>query len=182
MMAEEKSWASAGQPRIDDQRWTFRELPVSVEDEYPDVDRELALERVVSRNGIGQTYNAQRAAAQGLSYTPPADPPAILGKDDPQGVVVAAGFAHCMQDANPTARILPDRVENNDSDIHRNVFLALRCSGATNHLTHGTALVNRGVVSLFGMVPSEGDIALAYCTISDLDGVVRVISHLEVEG
>lgn len=86
-----------------------------------------------------------------------------------------------MEDTEPGARILPDRVENNDLDIQRDVFLALRCNGETSHLTNIRALVNRGVVSLFGTVPSEGDIALAYCIVSGLKGVVRVICHLEVE-
>jgi hypothetical protein len=180
-MVEERNDVADGQPRGSDMYWTFRDLPVRVEDEYADPGGNLVLERLAVQNGIGQTYNAQRAAAQGLSYTPPADPPTILNEDDPQGVEIAAGFAHCMEDTNPIARILPDRVENNDLDIHRNVFLALRCSGETNHLTHVTALVNPGVVSLFGTVPSEGDIALAHCIVSDLEGVVRVISCLEVD-
>jgi hypothetical protein len=180
-MVEERNNAADGQPRDNDTHLTFRDLPVSVEEEYADPDRNLVPERFSAQNGIGQTYNAQRAAAQGLSYTPPADPPTILNEDDPQGVEIAAGFAHCMDDTDPGVRILPERVADSDLGIQRDVFLELRCSGETSHLTNVTALVNRGVVSLFGTVRSEGDIALAYRIVSGLEGVVRVISHLEVE-
>ena len=68
-----------------------------------------------------------------------------------------------------------------DLDIQQDTVLALRCNGRTSHLTNIRALVNRGIVSLFGTVPSEGDIALACCTVSGLKGVVRVINHLAVE-
>ena len=95
-MAEEGSNAPDGQPRDGDRHWTFTELPVSVEDEYADPGRDLVLERFAAQDGIGQTFNAQRAAAQGLSYTPPADPPTILSEGDPQGVEIAAGFAHSI--------------------------------------------------------------------------------------
>jgi osmotically-inducible protein OsmY len=42
------------------------------------------------------------------------------------------------------------------------------------------ALVNHGVTSLFGTVPSENDIALACRTAGRVKGVVKVISRLEV--
>jgi osmotically-inducible protein OsmY len=41
-------------------------------------------------------------------------------------------------------------------------------------------MVSQGIVSLHGTVPSEGDISQVYNIVSDLKGVVRVISQLEV--
>jgi hypothetical protein len=117
---------------------------------------------------------------EGLSYTPPSDPATIPDQDDPQGSQVAAGFASSMEDTDPDDRILPDHIDDADLEIQEDVGLALRYNSETAHLTDVSPLVNRGVVSLYGTVSTEDDIARVYDIVSDLEGVEKVISHLEV--
>jgi osmotically-inducible protein OsmY len=85
-----------------------------------------------------------------------------------------------MEATDPDERILPDRIDDADLEIQEDIGLALRYNSETAHLTDVSALVNQGVVSLHGMVPTEDDIARVYDIVSDLEGVERVISHLEV--
>jgi hypothetical protein len=144
-------------------------------DEDPDVQEIMGNER-----GTGQTYETLEAAEEGLSYTPPRDPPTVPSRDDPQGSEIAAGFAPSMEDSDPDREELPDRIDRSDLEIQEDVGLALRYNSETADLTEVSAFVNRGVVSLFGSVPSEDDIALVSDIVSDLEGVVDVISHLEV--
>jgi hypothetical protein len=134
------------------------------------------------RLGTGRTYQPQKAAEEGLSYTPPRDPATVPSEDDRQGSEVAAGFAPSMEDTDPDVQILPDGIDSADLEIQEDIGLALRYNSETAHLRDLSALVNRGVVSLYGTVPTEDDIAMVYTVVSDLEGVVKVISHLEVEG
>jgi osmotically-inducible protein OsmY len=87
-----------------------------------------------------------------------------------------------MEDTDPDERVLPDRVDRGDLEIQEDVGLALQYNSETAHLTDLTALVNGGVVRLYGPVRSEDDIARAYAIVSELEGVKRVISHLKVAG
>jgi hypothetical protein len=139
-------------------------------------------EELDGERGTGRTYDPQKAVEEGLSYTPPRDPATIPDEDDRQGSEVAAGFGPSMEDTDPDEEILPDRVDCGDLEIQEDVVLALRYNSETAHLTDLTALVSRGVVRLYGTVPSEDDIAAVYSIVSDLEGVERVISHLAVEG
>jgi hypothetical protein len=135
-----------------------------------------------NQHGTGRTYQPRKAVEEGLSYTPPRDPPTVPSEDAPQGSEIAAGFAPSMEDSDPDRRKLPDRIDRADLEIQEDVGLALRYNSETADLDDVSALVNRGVVSLYGTVPSEDDIALVYAVVSDLEGVVKVISHLEVAG
>jgi hypothetical protein len=135
-----------------------------------------------NQRGTGRTYQPQKAVEDGLSYTPPRDPPTVPSEDAPQGSEVAAGFAPSMEDTDPDRRRLPHRIDHADLEIQEDVGLALRYNSETAHLGDVSALVHRRVVSLYGTVPSQDDIALVYAVVSDLEGVVRVISHLEVAG
>ena len=146
-----------------------------------DLDDEAAAEEILgNQRGTGQTYQPQKAVEEGLSYTPPRDPPTIPSERDPQGSEMAAGFAPSMEDTDPDVRILPDRIDRADLEIAEDVGLALRYNSETAHLSDVSALVKQGVVSLYGTVPTEDDIARVYDIVSDLEGVVRVRSHLEV--
>jgi hypothetical protein len=133
-----------------------------------------------NQHGTGRTYQPRKAAEEGLSYTPPRDPPTVPSEDDPQGSEIAAGFASSMEESDPDRQKLPDRIDRSDLEIQEDVGLALRYNSETADLDDVSALVNRGVVSLYGTVPSEDDIALVYDVVSELEGVVEVISHLEV--
>jgi hypothetical protein len=143
-------------------------------------DESNAKEIIGNKRGTGRTYQPQKAVEEGLSYTPPRDPPTVPSEDAPQGSEVAAGFASSMEDTDPDARILPHRIDQADLEIQEDIGLALRYNSETAHLTDVSALVNRGIVSLYGTVPGEADIARVYAIVSDLEGVVKVISHLEV--
>jgi osmotically-inducible protein OsmY len=144
-------------------------------------DDEAAKKEIMgNQRGTGRTYQPQKAVEEGLSYTPPRDPPTVPSEADAQGSEMAAGFAASMEEADPDAQILPDRIDRADLEIQEDVGLALRYNSETSHLTDLSVLVDRGAVSLYGTVPSEDDIAQVYAIVSDLEGVVEVISHLEV--
>jgi UDPglucose--hexose-1-phosphate uridylyltransferase len=133
-----------------------------------------------TQRGTGRTYQPQKAVEEGLSYTPPRDPPTVPSQDNPQGSEMAAGFASSMESTDPDVQVLPDRIDRADLEIQEEIGPALDYNSETAHLDDISALVNRGVVSLYGTVPSEDDIALVYAIVSDLEGVARVISYLEV--
>jgi hypothetical protein len=143
-------------------------------------DASAAAEVMGHQSGIGQTYEPLRAVEEGLSYTPPRDPPVIPSEDDPQGIEVAAGFAPSMEDTDPNARILPERIERADLEIQQDVSLALHYNSETTHLTRISAQVNEGVVTLYGTVPTEDDIARACRIVNALEGVREVFSNLVV--
>jgi hypothetical protein len=143
-------------------------------------DDDSVQEIMGDQRGSGQTYQPQKAVEEGLSYTPPRDPATVPSEDDPQGSEIAAGFAPSMEDTNPDARNLPDRIDQADLEMQEDIGLALRYNSETAHLGDISALVNRGIVSLHGTVPSEDDLALVYAIVSELEGVERVISRLEV--
>ena len=143
----------------------------------PDVQEIMGNQR-----GTGRTYQPQKAVEEGLSYTPPRDPATVPSDDDPQGSEIAAGFAPSMEDADPDVRILPDRIDGTDLEVQDDVGLALRYNSETAHLTDVSVLVDGGIVKLYGAVPSEDDIGRVYAIVSDLEGVIRVVSYLEVAG
>jgi hypothetical protein len=155
----------------------------TIEADDVDIEEDLAVEELIdTRHGEGHTYNPQQAVEQGLSYTPPSDPPVVPSEGDPQGAEIAAGFAPSMEDANPAAEVLPSRVDNNDLDLEVNTYQALRNNSETAHLTNIKVQVNQGVVSLLGTVFSEDDLPRVYTIVSGLDGVVEVRNHLTVRG
>jgi hypothetical protein len=143
-------------------------------------DESAAAEIMGEQSGIGQTYEPLRAVEEGLSYTPPRDPPVIPSENDLQGIEVASGFAPSMEDTDPDVRILPERIQRADLEIQENVGLALRYNSETTHLTDISAEVNEGVVILYGTVPSEDDIARASRIVNGLEGVKEVFSNLVV--
>lgn len=145
------------------------------------VDDESDVEEIMSdQDGSGETFDPKEAAEGGLSYTPPQDPP-VVPSEDPEGIEVAAGFAPSMEETDPDAQIVPNRINEADLEIEEDVQLALEYNSETAHLTDVSVVVHRGVVHLHGTVPGEDDVALVYEVVSDLAGVVRVVNHLEVE-
>jgi hypothetical protein len=152
-----------------------------IEADDVDVERELATEEFFdTQRSEGHTYNPQQAQDQGLTYTPPTDPPVIPSEDDPQGVEIAAGFAPSMEESSPHAEDLPRRIHSGDLDLQEDVYQALRYNSETAHLDNIEAWVHNGVVSLLGTVPSEDDFGRVYDIVIDLEGVVEVRNHLQV--
>ncbi len=112
-------------------------VKVSLEDIYAlkqDFDREVAQEELIdTQHSDGSTYNPQQAQEQGLVYMPPADPP-VLPDEDFQGAEIAAGFAPSMEDVDPSAEVLPIRVENNDLDVQEDIYTVLQTNSETSKL------------------------------------------------
>jgi hypothetical protein len=152
-----------------------------IEEDTVDVERELAAgELFDTQHGEGHTYNPQQAEEQGLTYTPPTDPPVIPSEDDLQGAEFAAGFAPSMEESDAEVEGVPPRVEDNDLDLLDRINLELRENSETADLTEVKVLVHNGVVSLLGTVLSEGDTALVYEVVGDIEGVVEVRNYLQV--
>jgi hypothetical protein len=133
-----------------------------------------------TQDSDGHTYDVNQAWDQGLTYTPPTDPP-ILAGDDPQGAEIAAGFAPSMEASNPDVEDLPWTVDNNDLDLLDDVKLALQINSETGDLTNVRVEVTDGIVNLSGTVQNEQDIWLVEEIVADLPGVVDVNNNLEVE-
>lgn len=151
-----------------------------VEDE--DIEEDLATEQIYdTQHGEGHTYNPHQADDQGLTYTPPTDPPIMQVDEDPRGVEVTAGFSPSMEETDPSREELPPQVDNNDVDVQQDVERALRYNSETMHLTDVHVQVERGVVTLTGTVPTMDDIGLVYEIVYAMDGVVDVHSELETE-
>lgn len=146
-----------------------------IEADDVDIEEDLAPEQVFdTQHGAGHTYNPQHAADQGLTYTPPTDPPVVPSRDDPQGAEIAAGFAPSLEESGPDVRDLPSQVENNDPDLQEDIHQMLRYNSETAHLKDIQVQVVRGVVTLRGTVLNENDIGVLYDIVNDLEGVVEV--------
>jgi hypothetical protein len=153
-----------------------------LESEDTDWEEDLAVGTLVdTQHSEGHTYNPEEAWEQGLTYTPPDDPPVLPSKKDPQGAEIAAGFAPSMVESNPDDEILPPHVDNNDDDLAEDVYIMLRNTSETSDLADEINIsVLDGVVTLEGTVQSDADIALVYEIVSGMDGVVEVENLLEV--
>jgi hypothetical protein len=147
-----------------------------------DVEDELAREQEFdTQHGEGHTYNPREATRQGLTYTPPTDPPFVSSRDRPEGIEMGAGFAPSMEDTSPESRRLPEEVAGSDLEIQDQVYKALRYNSETANLTNIAVQVDGGVVHLLGMVADDDDVARVYSVVSDLPSVTRVENHLRVE-
>jgi hypothetical protein len=146
------------------------------------IDPDLAEKDIYkTQRGEGHTYNPHLAWDQGLTYTPPTDPPTLPSEDDLQGVEIAAGFSPSMEDTDPGVEDLPATVDNNDLDLLDDIYTALRYNSETAHLTHVKIQVDDGLVSLLGTVDTEDDIWRVHEIVADLDEVIAIINNLEVE-
>jgi hypothetical protein len=153
-----------------------------IEDEDVDIESELADEEVYdTQHSEGSTHNPFVADQQGLSYSPPTDPPVLPNEEDPQGAEVAAGFAPSMEDTNPDTEDLPPRTEDMDLDLQDDIYIALGDNSETQNLTNIKVQVRGGVVSLLGTVPSQQDMALVYEIVQGLDGVREIRNHLSTK-
>ena len=152
------------------------------EAEDADVQDDLAgQQKFKTQHSDGHTYNPHQAAEQGLTYTPPTDPPVLPSENDPQGVEVAAGFALSMEDSNPDVERLPSSVDNNDLDLLEDIYVALHNNSETGNLTNVKVQVYQGTVNLIGTVPQENDIGLVDEIVGELEGVISIKNNLQVE-
>jgi hypothetical protein len=151
-------------------------------DEDTDWEEDLATGALIdTQHGQGHTYNPTEAWDQGLTYTPPDDPPVLPG-DNPQGVEIAAGFAPSMAQSNPDEEELPPGVDNNDDDLAEDIYVTLRNTSETSTLADAIIIaVEDGLVTLTGTVETEADIALVYEVVSAVEGVVDIEIDLQTE-
>jgi len=153
----------------------------SDQDETEFADEDMIVERLVDLEPDEELASDEiEAAEEGIPYRAPSDP-AVLPSDDLEGVDVAAGFAPSMEETEPDAERLPERVERGDLEIQDHVCTMLRNNSETGDLTDIEVLVSRGIVLLRGSVPSEQDISIVDDIVSDLDGVRAVRNELRVE-
>ncbi len=157
----------------------FEEELVLLDEEELEVERDLATEGLYdTQHSDGHTYNPHEAMEQGLTYTPPEDPP-ILPSDNLQGAEMGAGFAQSMEDTDASDEILPSSVDNNDSDLETDIYFLLRSNSETMHLTDITVRVEDGIVTLLGTVPGDEDLALIDEVLSDVAGIVELRYRLD---
>ena len=145
------------------------------------VKSDLAEDDLVdTQHSDGHTYNPRIAAEQGLTYTPPHDPPVQPSEDDPQGADVAAGFAPSMEDTNPDVEHLPRHVDNNDLDLLDDVYEALQTNSETVHLDNVKVQVNNKVVYLLGTVETQDDVGRVHDIVNGLNGIRSIRNNLQV--
>jgi len=178
---EEARWES---PLFDDEMESDEiphELLVSLDAQEDEAEEDLAdRDHYDTQHGDGHTYDVGLAMDQGLTYTPPTDPP-VLPSQDREGLDIAAGFALSMEDSDPDVERLPEGVDDNDLDLEDDVYEAIRFNSETQNLTDVRVRAGNGVVALFGTVPDDQDLERLIELIEDLDGVHRVLNHLMVE-
>ena len=153
----------------------------ALEGQDDNFEDDLAVEEAFdTQHSDGHTYNVQIAIDQGLTYTPPTDPPIQPGERSEE-VDIAAGFAPSMEAANPDVEVLPDEVDNNDLDLMDNIETALTNNSETGHLDQIFLHVDQGVVSLYGKVQSQDDLAVVEDIVGELGGVKLIHNHLQVD-
>ena len=141
------------------------------------IDHDLALdEQYNTQDGDGHSYNPHLAAAEGLTYTPPDDPPTMPGGR--QNVEVAAGFGQSMERVN---RTWDNDERMGDEDLADVVRDAIRMNSETQHLNHVRVRVRKGVVTLRGRVPDDMDLSNVDDIVREIDGVIDVNNQLDTE-
>ena len=113
----------------------------------------------------GETDDPAIAAAEGLTWVPPTDPPVVADYDDPQGAQAAAGFGVTAE------------------DFEERIRAALRADAATTQYADALAIATRnGTVAVRGAVDDIDDTDNVIDVISRVTGVRDVIDELEVPG
>lgn len=159
-----------------------QELLVSLDAQEDQAERDLIEgDHYDTQHGDGHTYDVSVANDQGLTYTPPTDPPVIPSVDDREGIDVATGFGLSMEDSDPDVEILPERIDDNDLDLEEDVYEVIRFNSETQNLTNVRVRASNGVVALFGTVPDDQDMERLVDLVEDMEGVQRVVNRLIVE-
>jgi hypothetical protein len=170
------------EPEDEQETQNAEERLARLEPDDVDMDDEMAKEEIYdTQHGEGHTYNVWHTQEQGLTYTPPTDPPIVPSRDRPKGVEIGAGFAPSMEEIEPEQRNLIGRLAHSDLELQDRVYEALRYNSETAGLTNIAVRVQDRVVHLLGTVPGDEDTALVYSVVSDLEDVARVENHLRVE-
>lgn len=134
-----------------------------------------------TQHSDGHTYNPHHAQDQGLTYTPPVDPPTLPAEQDPQGTEIATGFTTTLEAEKARRENLPPRVVDNDYELEERIQGLLRKSSETAGLNELEVHVIDGTVYLQGTVKINRDIPLIYDIVSELPNVATVKSNLRVQ-
>lgn len=150
------------------------------EEELSSPDETVDGELIHTQDSDGSTSDPYRAQQQGLVYNPPSDPP-VIPSDDLQNADIAAGFEGSVEEGGIEAHDLPDRVDDNDLDIERDLLEAIEINSETTTLEDVYVRVRNGVVFLAGTVPTEDDRAHVDHVVRSHDAVREVRNGLKVE-
>jgi hypothetical protein len=157
------------------------EQAMLLDDEEAELYHDLAEEEAYdTAHSDGHTYNPQVAWEQGLTYTPPEDPP-VIPADNWEGIEIAAGYATSMEDTVPDDEIDDSGEPITDAELEERVANALRMNGETMDLTNVRVRVEDGVAILIGSVPNDMDESLVADVVADIDGIDDVESRLDIE-
>lgn len=129
----------------------------------------------------GHTFDPHRAEEEGLTYTPPTDPPVLPSEREPQGVEMAAGYEVSLDEGAAPPRQIPDHVRNSDLDVLERIKQALRQNSETGHLNNVKVQVRYGQVNLFGTVDSEDDRRRVQEVVAEINGVAAIKNNLQAE-
>jgi hypothetical protein len=126
-----------------------------------------------------ETTDPNLAAEEGLTYVPPVDPP-VVPADNPEGLVVAAGFSASSldeaYDAGSRAELLPA-----EDDFTARVREALRADAATTAYADSLTIdTDGGTVWLRGVVEDLEDEDSVVGVAETVAGVREVVDELEV--
>ena len=165
----------------DEESRPVEERLLRVKPDDVDFEEDLTTDRAFdTQQSEGHTFDPWKAEDQGLTYTPPSDPPVVPSEDDPQGAEIAAGFAPSMEASDADVEDLPERVDNRNLDLEEDIYEALRYNSETRDLRDIRVYVHNGIVSLFGTVPGDEDLAQVYNIVGGLEGVIRVHDEIQV--
>ena len=180
--AEEPRPAEQSEPGLEAEgSRPVEERLLDIEPDDVEFEEDLTTERAFdTQRSEGHTYDPWKAEDQGLTYTPPSDPPVVPSEDDPQGAEIAAGFAPSMEDSDPDVERLPRHVDNNDLDLLDDVYEALQTNSETAHLDNVKVQVNNKVVYLLGTVETQDDVGRVHDIVNSLNGIRSIRNNLQV--
>ncbi len=128
-----------------------------------------------------ETDDVMDAVEEGAAYVPPIDPPVVPDADDPEGVVIAAGFGVTAEDESGLGGDDTDH-EAGDEMVAR-IRLALRRDASTSQLADRLSIATiNGTVVVRGEVDDLDDSDNIIAVISELPGVEAVRDETIVRG
>ena len=126
-----------------------------------------------------ETNDPNLAAEEGMTYIPPVDPP-VVPSSDPEGAVVAAGFATSARDVPYDADHHQGFLSAEDERTDR-VREALRADATTTEFADRLEIeTEAGVVTIRGTVEDLDDDDNVVAVASSVTGVDEVVDELEI--
>jgi hypothetical protein len=157
------------------------ELEAGVNDDLPSEPDEDNIEDLAALElREGETADPNVAAEEGLTWTPPSDPPVIPAADDPQGAQIAAGFGESAM-SEPFDHDHPSDTLADEDELSARVREALRADATTSMYADSLAIGTRGrTVALRGLVDDVDDTDNVVSVASRVTGIDEVVDELDV--